>query len=119
MDFTVERRPINTLQLMMDNSHVGDSVTVYEDGDNQVVINSELPDDLLNEKQPGYRRTVKVPNDKKIMLFDEEERKVVALGVQEVYDYLDDCMIFEVDLNCSQKQLDQVNNYFKTLGLNL
>ena len=119
MDFTVEKRPINTLQLMMDNSHLGDEVIVYEDGDNQVVINKELPKHYLYDAEPGYRRTVKVPNDKKIMLFDEEERKVVALGVQEVYDYLDDCMIFEVDLNCSQKQLDQVNNYFKTLGLNL
>lgn len=117
MDKTVKKRAINTLQIMMDNSHLGDFVIVYEDGDQQVVANSELPKRYLYESSgPGIRPAVKVPKDKKIMLFDEEERKVVALGAQQVYDYLDECLIFEKGLNCTKKQLAQTNQYFKDLG---
>ncbi len=117
MDKTVEKRAINTLQIMMDNSHLGDFVIVYEDGDQQVVTNSELPKRYLYEPSgPGIRPVVKVPKGKKIMLFDEEERKVVALGAQQVYDYLDECLIFEEGLNCTKKQLAQTNQYFKNLG---
>ena len=50
------------------------------------------------------------------MLFDEEEYKIVAIGAQEVYDYLEDCLIFEKELNCTGEQLAQINQYFKDLG---
>ena len=100
MNTKVETRAINTLQHIIDNSHVGDYVTVYEDGDQQVLINSELPKQYLYEpNDPNTRPAVKVPNEEKIMLFDEEEYKIVAIGAQEVYDYLEDCLIFEKELN--------------------
>ena len=115
MNTTVDIRPINTLQHMMDNSHVGDYITIYEDGDQQVLINSELPNYYLYEsKDPNIRRAVKVK--RKIMLFDEEERKVVALGAQQVYDYLEECLVFEEGLNCTEEQLKQTLQYLKDLG---
>ena len=106
MDTRLDKRPINTLQTMMDNSHLGDEVTVYEDGDRQVVVNSQLPKKLLYPND-----SVKCVNG--LMLFDEVERKVIANTPQEVYDYLDDCSIFDTEMNCTQEQLDQVNKWFK------
>ena len=106
MDRMIHIRPICTLQTMMDNSHLGDEITVYEDGDRQVVVNNQLPKKLLYPNG-----SVKCVNG--LMLFDEVERKVIANTPQEVYDYLDGCLIFDTEMNCTQEQLDQVNQWFK------
>lgn len=108
-DSRVEERPINTLQLMMDNSHLGDITTVYEDGDAQVYVNSKMPKKFLNKDG-----SVKAENG--IMLYDEEEKKIIANTPQEVYDYLDGCLIFD-EMNCTKEQLEQVFNYFKGFGV--
>lgn len=102
----VEERPINTLQNMMDNAKLGDVMTVYEDGDQQVYVNCRMP-----KKFCYADGSVKCPNG--LMLYDEEEKKVVANTPQEVYNYLDDCLIFDTDMNCTEEQLEQVNKWFK------
>ncbi len=104
MDFEVKERPINTLQTMMDNSKLGDVWVVYENGDNQVVVNEKMPKRYLNPDN-----SVKCVNG--LMIYDYEEKKVVANTPQEVYDTLLDYLIFDIDLNCSHEQYEQVNNW--------
>ncbi len=111
MNFKVYDRPINTLQAMMDNSKVGDEITVYENGDQVVVANS------LTNKYLNKDGSVKVRN--KIMLWDETDHIEIVSGAQKVYEYLDDCMIFDTNLNCSKEQYDQVIEYLKSLGANI
>lgn len=116
MNRKVYDRPINTLQTMFDNSKIGDYMTIYEDGDNQVVVNSELPKRLLYPFAPYERGIVKVPKNQKIMIFNEESRKVECLGPQAVFEYLLGCDIFDTDMNCTIEQLHQVLLYLKELG---
>lgn len=103
----VDKRPVNTLQYMLDNSKIGDSVLVYEDGDQQIC---DLPKRLL--KKDG---SVKVKNG--LMLFDTEENKIIAKTPQEVYEFCDDCLIFDTEMNCTEKQKMQVLNWFEKYGV--
>lgn len=104
---TVDERPVNTLQIMLDNSKIGDYVYVYEDGDQQIC---DLPKRFI--KEDG---SVKVKNG--LMLFDTEEKKVIAKTPQEVYNFCDDCLIFDTDMNCSEEQKQQVLNWFEQYGV--
>ena len=115
----IDARPINTVQIVMENAHYGDTMTVYEDGDSQVVVNSELPKRYLYPTTPGHRAPVKVPKGKKIMIFDEEERKVCALGPEEVYDFLNVCGGPFDEINCTPEQQEQIIDYFRSLGCNI
>ena len=111
-DSRVYERPINTIQAMMDNSKVGNYITIYEDGDCQVYVNDNMPKKYLYKPtQEGQRGAVKCPNG--LMLYDEEEKTVIANTPQEVFNFLDGCDILEVDLNCTQEQKDQVMTWFK------
>ena len=111
---TVYERPVNTLQAMMDNSKLGNVLTIYEDGDRQVYVNSKMPKRFLNENG-----SVKCPNG--LMLYDEENRKIETRldgtrvnTPQSVYDYLDGCLIFDTDMNCTEEQRSQVIEWLKT-----
>lgn len=104
---TVDNRPINTLQYMLDNSKIGDYVFVYEDGDQQIC---DLPKRLL--KKDG---SVRVKNG--LMLFDVEKNKVIANTPQEVYDFCDDCLIFDTEMNCTEEQKEQVLKWFEQFGV--
>ena len=110
MDTKVYDRPINTLQAMMDNSKLGDVMTVYEDGDYQVYCNWQMPKKFLHKDG-----SVKCENG--LMLFDEEEVEIAANNPQDVFNYLDDCLIFDTDMNCTPEQLTQVLDYFETFGV--
>lgn len=107
MNTKVYDRAINTLQCMMDNSKIGDELLVYEDGD-QEILPGHTPKGLLYANG-----TIKVPNDDGVMLLDWSDGIVVALGARQVYNYLEDAGVFEVGLNCSQEQLDQVTSWLK------
>ena len=106
-DTRVDNRPVNTLQIMLDNSQLGESVCVYENGDQQFC---SLPKKLLNEDG-----SVKVKNG--LMLFHVGENKVIAKNPQQVYDLCDDYLIFEEGLNCCSEQLQQVFEWFKQYGV--
>ena len=113
-DSKVYERPINTLQAMMDNSKLGDVLTVYEDGDSQVYVNCKMPKRFLYEDN-----TVKCPNG--LMLYDEENHKIETKvdgtkidSPQKVYDYLDGCDIFDTYMNCTEEQRTQVVEWLKT-----
>ena len=110
MNTTVYDRPINTLQAMMDNSHLGDVLTVYEDGDRQVYINAKMPDKYLHADG-----SVRCPAG--LMLFSEEDKAVEADGAEAVFHYLDGCLIFDTELNCTKEQLVQVLDYFESFGV--
>lgn len=101
MSWEVCERPINTLQEMIDNTQV--PWTVYEDGDQAVYY--DLPKRL---RHPDG--SVKCLQG--IMIYDEEEKKVYARGSDGVRCALEDIMAFEVGLNCTQEQLDQVLKHY-------
>lgn len=116
MNKSVDIRPINTIQIVMENAHYGDTMTVYEDGDRQVFVNRELPKRYLYPTTPGHRAAVKVPKGKKIMIFDEEERKAIALGPEEVYDFLNECGGPFDEISCTPEQQKQIIEYFRSMG---
>ena len=106
-DSAVYERPINTLQAIMDNSKIGEELTVYEDGDRIVYINGTMSKKYL---YAHTNKCVKVPGDYLIGIYDETEKTFIVTGVGSVRDYLIDCEVLN-DLNGTPKQLDQVRNY--------
>lgn len=98
----IDKRPVNTLQTMLDNSKIGDYIYVYENGDMQIC---DLPQKYINRDN-----SVKVENG--LMLFDTEENDLIAATPQEVFNFCYDCLIFD-DINSTPKQREQVLNWFK------
>ena len=109
-DGRVDPNPINTIQKMLFNAKI-DDISVYFDGDKPI---APVDNDCLYPDG-----TVKVPDGKQIMLYDDTEMRIEALGPQEVYYALLEWLIIDPDLNCTQEQHDQVIDFFKSFHIKM
>ena len=100
---------INTIQHMLTNAKM-DDVSIYAEGDNPI---------WKIKKRYIKHGSVHIPYNKKVMLWDDTEQRIIALGPQEVYNSLFSWLILDPDLNCTQEQREQVIEYFKNLNVDL
>lgn len=108
----VYERPINTLQAIMDNSKIGEELTVYQDEDRPVYVNSKIPKKYLYGSIRN--NAIKIPGDYLIGIYDETEKSFIVTGAGSVRDYLIDCEVLN-GLNGTKEQLNQVITYLDEL----